>query len=55
MIDHGVGEVADNVLVVDDSLACVDDRVKDVDDGVKVDDKIAAVNGGAEYIFYPSS
>jgi len=41
MIDHGVGEVADNVLVVDD--------------GVKVDDKIVAVNGGAEYIFYPSS
>jgi archaellum component FlaC len=70
MIDHGVREVADNVLVVDnrvagvddrvagvdDMVACIDDRVKDVDNRVKaVDDKIAAVNDGAEHIFYPSS
>jgi hypothetical protein len=53
MIDRGVGEVADIVLIVDDRVACVDDRAKDVDNGVTaVDDKIA---GGAEYIFYPPS
>jgi hypothetical protein len=32
MIDHGVREVADNVLVVDNRLASVDDRVVGVDD-----------------------
>ena len=50
-IDHGVGEVANNVNY---RVACVDDRVKDVDNRVKaVNDKIASVNDGAEYIFYP--
>jgi hypothetical protein len=49
MIDHEVGEVADNVLVVDD-------RVKEVDKRVKaIDDMIVAVNDGAEYVFYPLS
>ena len=32
MIDHRVGEVADNVLVVDNRVAGVDDRVACVDD-----------------------
>jgi hypothetical protein len=55
MIDHGVREVADNVLVVDNRVAGVDDRVKHVDNRVKaVDDKIAAVSDGAEYIYLSS-
>ena len=56
MIDHGVREVVDNVLIVDNRVAGIDDRVKDVDNRVRaVDDKIAAVNDRAEYIFHPSS
>ena len=66
MIDHGVREVADNMIVVDNRVAgiddrlagvneCVagiDDRVTCVDDRVKaVDDKVAAVNDGASCIF----
>ena len=31
MIDHGVREVVDNVLVVDNRVAGIDDRVKDVE------------------------
>jgi hypothetical protein len=55
MIDHGVREVVDNVLIVDNRVAGIDDRVKDVDNRVKaVDDKVAAVNDGAQYIFYLS-
>ncbi len=49
VIDNGVREVSDNVLVVDNRVAGVDGRVK------AVDDKIAAVNDGAHYIFYLSS
>jgi uncharacterized protein YPO0396 len=45
-IDSEVGEIAVNVLVVDDRVAGVDDRVKDVDD------KLVAVIDGAQYIFY---
>jgi hypothetical protein len=66
-IDSEVGEIADNVLVidgrvagvddrvvrVDDRVAGVDDKVKDVDDKVKaVDDKLVAVIDGAQYVFY---
>lgn len=46
VIDNGVREVSDNVLVVDNRVAGVDDRVK------AVDDKIAAVDNGAQYVFY---
>ncbi len=46
VIDNGVREVSDNVLVVDNRVAGVDGRVK------AVDDKIAVVNDGAHYIFY---
>ena len=50
MINHGVRVVADNVLVV------VDRSSEAVVNGVRaVDDKVAAVNDGAEYIRYPSS
>ncbi len=63
MIDNGVREVADNVLVVDsrvvgvdERVASVDDRVKDVDDRVKaVDDRIVVVDDGAQYSFDLSS
>jgi len=48
MIDNGVREVADNVLVVDSRVAGVDDRVK------AVDDKIAKVDDGAQYNFHLS-
>jgi hypothetical protein len=52
-IDSEVGEIAVNVLVVDDRVAGVDDRVAGVDDRVKdVDDKLVAVIDGAQYIFY---
>jgi hypothetical protein len=59
-IDSEVGEIASNVLVVDDRVAGVDDRViamdervAGVDDRVKaVDDKLVAVIDGAQYIVY---
>jgi len=38
MIDNGVREVADNVLVVDNRVAGVDERVAGVDDRMKVVD-----------------
>ena len=45
-IDSEVGEIASNVLVVDDRVAGVDNRVK------AVDAKLVAVIDGAQYIFY---
>ena len=45
-IDNEVGEIAVNVLVVDDRVAGVDERV------AGVDDKLVAVIDGAQYIFY---
>ena len=69
-IDNRVGEIADNVLVVDNRVAGiddmvagidervtgVDDRVKDVDDKVKaVDVKLVAVIDGTQYIVNQSS
>jgi hypothetical protein len=42
MIDHGVREVADNVLVVN-RVACIDSRVKNVDNRVKgADDELSS-------------
>jgi hypothetical protein len=60
-IDNGVGGIADNVLVVDNRMAGVDDHVKDVENAEgmtassAVDDKLAAVIDGAQYIFNQSS
>jgi archaellum component FlaC len=62
-IDNRVGEIVDNVLVVDnrvagidDRVACVDGRVKDIDNKVKaVGNKLVAVIDGAPYIFNQSS
>jgi hypothetical protein len=45
-IDNRVGEIADNVLVVDDRVAGVGERVAGM---------VAAVDDGAQYIFYLSS
>jgi hypothetical protein len=59
-IDSEVGEIAANVLVVDDRVAGVDDRVAGVDERVAgvddrvkdVDDKLVAVIDGAQHIIY---
>ena len=51
IVDAGVREVADQVVVVDDRVVSVDHRVKGVDDRVKaVDDKVADVFDGARTI-----
>jgi hypothetical protein len=47
-IDNRVGEIADNMLVVDNRVASIDDKVK------AVDDKLVAVIDGARYIFNQS-
>jgi hypothetical protein len=52
-IDNRVGEIADNVVVVDNRVAGVDERVAVV--GERVVGMVAAVDDGAQYIFYLSS
>jgi hypothetical protein len=52
-IDNRVGEIADNVVVVDNRVAGVDERVAVV--GERVVGIVAAVDDGAQYIFYLSS
>ena len=51
IVDAGVREVADQVVVVDDRVVSVDHRVQGVDERVKaVDDKVAEVFDGAHTI-----
>ena len=52
-IDSEVREIADNVHIVDDRVAGVDERVAGV--GERVVGMVAAVDDGAQYIFYLSS
>ena len=56
-IDNTVEGIADNVLVVDERVAGVDKRVAGVDErvagvGEHVAGMVAAVDDGAQYIFY---
>jgi hypothetical protein len=52
-IDNRVGEIAHNVLIVDDRVVGVDEHVAGV--GERVAGMVAAVDDGAQYIFHLSS